>query len=144
MRDVGERGGVLTSYRRFARLACAVFLLVAAYTIAVKLPAGELYGDWLHTVLHLATAMVALAVSRARVRPMWPRAFTWGLLAVYGVLGALGWFVDGLVMHTPLRVPLASADNVFHLLLAAGALVTVLLASRRGNNSSDQAALTRR
>lgn len=143
MRDVGERGGALTSHRRFARLACAVFLLVAAYTIAIKLPAGELHGDWLHTALHLATAMAALAVSRARVRPMWPRAFTWSLLTSYGALGVLGWFVDGLGMRTPLRVPLASGDNAFHLLLAAAALVTILLAERRGSSSSGQAALTR-
>lgn len=108
-----------------------MFLLVATYTIAVKVPAGALQDDWLHTVLHLATALAALAVGGAGVPPTWARAFTWALLVVYGALGVLGWFVDGLMLHTRLRVPLSVADNVFHLLLAAGALATIVLVKRR-------------
>src|SRR6266511_2007087 len=53
---------------------------------------------------------------------------TWAIAVIYGVLGVVGWFIDGLLLGTPVAIPLGPADNVFHLALAAGALVVAVLA----------------
>ena len=113
-------------YRTYARVAAAAFFLVAVYTLAVKLPAGEFDGDWLHTVLHLASGAVAVYVGWIARGAAGASAFTLALAVVYGALGLGGWFVDGLLMDTTFRIPLAPADNVFHLLLAAGAAATAV------------------
>lgn len=117
-------------YRRFCVTASVVFLLVAVYTLSVKVPAGEFGRDWMHTVLHVLSAVAALAAATRWAGTAAARALTVGLLGIYGVLGTAGWFVDGLALHTALRVPLQPADNAFHLLLAGGALTAVVLARR--------------
>ena len=112
-------------YRTYARVAAAAFFLVAVYTLAVKLPAGEFDDeDWLHTVLHLASGAVAVYVGWIARGAAGAMALTLAVAVVYGALGLGGWFVDGLFMGTTFRIPLGPADNVFHLLLAAGALAT--------------------
>ena len=116
--------GAADRYRTFARVAAAAFFLVAVYTLAVKVPTGEFDRDWLHTVLHLVSGAVAVYVGWMATGAGGARAFTLGLAVVYGALGLGGWFVNGLLLDTTFRIPLAPADNVFHLLLAAGAVAT--------------------
>ena len=111
-------------YRTYARVAAAAFFLVALYTLAVKLPGGEFERDWLHTALHIASGSLAAYAGWIATRAAAARTFTLGLTAVYGALGLGGWFVDGIFTGSTFRIPLAAADNVFHLLLAAGAVAT--------------------
>jgi hypothetical protein len=111
-------------YRAYARVAAAAFFLVAVYTLAVKLPAGEFDEDWLHTVLHVASGAAAVYVGWIARDAAGAMALTLAVAVVYGALGLGGWFVDGLFLDTTFRIPLGPADNVFHLVLAAGATAT--------------------
>lgn len=115
------------------------FFLVVVCTVAVKWPAGELGRDWMHSTLHVASGLLALGASL----PGWPRgarAFTLGILAVYGPLSIAGWFIHGLAMHTAYRIPVQPADNLFHLLLAVAALATLAFGYRTpGSGSPDLA-----
>ncbi len=118
-------------YRAYARVAAAAFVLVALYTVAVKGGRGELDRDWMHSVLHVATGGVA-AYAGWVARTSGPaKALTLAVGSVYGALGLAGWFVDGLLMGTSARIPLAAADNAFHLVLAAGAALAVVAGERR-------------
>jgi hypothetical protein len=45
----------------------------------------------------------------------------------YFALGCSGWFTQGLLLGTPLAIPLGVPENLFHLLLSVPALVIVLL-----------------
>jgi hypothetical protein len=56
---------------------------------------------------------------------------TWSLAVGYGALGTVGWFIEGLLMGATVRVPLATADNVFHLLLAAAAVAAIVTTRAR-------------
>jgi hypothetical protein len=58
------------------------------------------------------------------------RLFTWGVAGVYGVLGVVGWFIDGLLLGTPFAIPLMVVDNVFHLALAVGAGLVIVRSGR--------------
>jgi hypothetical protein len=59
----------------------------------------------------------------------WPAKLFTGAIAVgYGTLGIFGSFSDGLLMGSPLRIPLEAADNVFHLVVGAAAALTVAVA----------------
>ena len=127
--DGSDRGRL---YRRFCRAAAAAFALVVVYTLLAKVPHGELARDWTHTVLHVASAVVAVCAGWIFRGAAAAKAFTAALLLVYGLLGLAGWFVDGLLMRSSLRIPLQAADNVFHLALAAGAAITVVAARRPG------------
>jgi hypothetical protein len=55
------------------------------------------------------------------------RAFTWAVGVGYFALGCYGWFTRGLLLGTPLAIPLGVPENLFHLLLSVPALVIVLL-----------------
>lgn len=123
--DDNDGHGRERHFRRFCRGASVAFLLVVVYTVAVKLPAGELGRDWMHSVLHVASGLLAVGASLPAARPWAARAFTLGILAVYGPLSIAGWFIDGLAMQTVYRIPLQPADNIFHLLLAVTALATI-------------------
>lgn len=125
-----DRHGRDRLWGMFSRGASVAFLLVVVYTVAVKFPAGELERDWMHSVLHVASGLLALGASLPAARPWAARAFTLGILAVYGPLSIAGWFVDGLAMQTAYRIPLHPAENFFHLLLAVAALATVLVGHR--------------
>ena len=113
-------------YRAYARVAAAAFFLVAVYTLAVKLPAGEFDEDWLHTVLHVASGAAAVYVGWIARGAAGAMALTLAVAVVYGALGLGGWFVDGLFLDTTFRIPLGPADNAFHLLLAGAAAATVV------------------
>ena len=118
-------------YVRYCRFAAIAFALVAGYTLVVKLPRGGLAHDWLHTVLHVVTGALAVYLGWFRPGIAAQRAFTVGVIVVYGLLGILGWFIDGIALHTALAIPLAAADNMFHLLLALVGLAATVAAARR-------------
>jgi hypothetical protein len=115
------------AFRRFSRIAAVAFFLVAIYTVVVKVPSGEFGNDWAHTVLHFATGLCAVYAGWIAA-PEVAAALTWTLAAAYAVLGLVGWFVDGLFLDAAIRIPLAAADNVFHLLLGVAAVVTIVVA----------------
>ena len=141
-RDRDRRGAAVAARRRlrphlrlgwgylaFARAAALAFIGVSAYTVAVKLPDGGLAGDWLHTALHLATGAVA-AIAAYRGSRLLAALVTGAVAVGYGVLAAVGPLVDGFFLGTAAAVPLATADDVFHGVLAAAA-VAALVAERR-------------
>jgi hypothetical protein len=113
------------SYRRFCRGAALGFALVAVYTLAVKVPSGDIERDWLHTALHLLTGAVAAYAGWIAADMALPRLLTVAILAGYGMLGVVGWFIDGLFLNTSIRIPLDVAGNLFHLLLAAAAATVI-------------------
>jgi hypothetical protein len=118
-------------YVRFCRIAAVVFGLVAAYTLVVKVPEGGMAHDWAHTALHIVTGALAVYLGWFRLGYMTQRAFTIGVVAVYGLLGVVGWFIDGIALHTTFAIPLAAADNVFHLALALLGLAFIIVTGRR-------------
>jgi hypothetical protein len=118
-------------YRRLSRLAAVAFFLVAIYTLAVKVPRGEFGSDWAHTVIHVATGVFAAYAGWIAVRSTAAVVLTWSLAVGYGALGTVGWFIEGLLMGATVRVPLATADNVFHLLLAAAAVAAIVTTRAR-------------
>jgi hypothetical protein len=117
-------------YRAYCRVAAAAFALVVVYTLLVKLLEGELGGDWMHTALHVATGAAAVYAGWFAARAVAAKAFMLGLGAAYGALGIGGWFEDGLLMDSAFRIPLGPQDNLFHLLLVAGAAVTAIAGRR--------------
>jgi hypothetical protein len=55
--------------------------------------------------------------------------FSVAIAVGYGALGIMGWFVHTLFADHEFRIPLAPADNAFHVLLAAGAVVALAASS---------------
>ncbi len=110
-------------YRRYSRMAALAFVLITVYTVPVKLVQGRLADDWLHSVLHLGSALLGAYAGWRSQDGLPARAFTWGLGLLYGALGIYGWFTDGLFLGTPFAVPLGVPENVFHLLLSVPALL---------------------
>jgi hypothetical protein len=113
-------------YERYCRIACVVFLAFTVYPVFTKLLEHRLAHDWAHSVLHFASALLA-AYAGWLGPQLAARLFTVGIAALYGVLGVAGWFVDGFFLGTPVAIPLGPIENVFHLLLAAGALAAILM-----------------
>lgn len=115
------------AYRTYCRVAAAVFLLITVYTVSTKLVQGRLEADWLHSALHLSSALMGAAAGwyPASERPA--RWFTWGIGLLYGALGVLGWFMPGFFLDTRVALPLGPADNLFHLALAVPALTIIAL-----------------
>jgi hypothetical protein len=128
-------------YRGFSRFAAVAFFLVAIYTLLVKVPGGDIRDDWSHTVLHVATGLFAVYAGWIAAGETAAVAFAWALALGYGGLGVVGWFVDGFLMNTTLRVPLGAADNVFHLFLGAGAIVAIAVAWARTERPRAEAGL---
>lgn len=120
-----------TDARGFARVAGAVFVLVVAYSLATKVPDGRMAHDWLHSALHLASAGAGLLTGWVSADAAPSRWFTVAIAMVYLPLGILGWFVDGMFLGTAVAIPLAPADNVFHLLLGSAAMATLAAPHRR-------------
>jgi hypothetical protein len=118
------------AYRRYCKAAAVVFVLVTLYTVPTKLVQGRLGHDWAHSVLHLGSAALT-AYAGWLARSSTPaRALTWAVGIGYFALGCYGWFIQGLLLGTPLAIPLGVPDNLFHLLLSVPALVIVLLQLR--------------
>ncbi len=110
-------------YCQYSRIATLAFVLITVYTVPVKLLQGRLADDWLHSVLHLGSALLGAYAGWGARDGVAARAFTWGLGLGYGALGIYGWFTDGLFLGTPFAIPLGAPENVFHLLLSVPALL---------------------
>jgi len=115
-------------YRWYCRVATVVFLLFTAFPLVTKIVQHRLAGDWAHSALHLGSAVIACYAGWFARSELPAALLTWAIAVIYGVLGVVGWFIDGLLLGTPVAIPLGPADNVFHLALAAGALVVAVLA----------------
>ena len=118
-------------FRRFCRIATIVFAVFTLYPIGTKLASGHLAHDWAHSALHAASAGLAGYAGWLASSATPARFYTWFIAVCYGVLGLGAWFVDGLLLGTPVAIPLGPVDNVFHLLLAGTALTAIALATRR-------------
>ena len=117
-------------YRRYCKAAAVAFLLVTLYTVPTKHLQGRLEHDWAHSVLHLLSAVLA-AYAGWYARGSGPaRAYTWVVGIGYFALVWYGWFTDGLLLGTPLAIPLGVPENLFHLLVSIPALVIILLQLR--------------
>jgi hypothetical protein len=115
------------SYYLYCRIAALVFVVNTIYPLSLKIYQQRLAGDWLHTFLHLISALFG-AYAGWRATTMLPaKAFTWGIGVLYLGLGVYGWFAPGLFMDTILAIPLGIVDNLFHLLLSVPAWIIVVL-----------------
>src|SRR5262245_17136562 len=118
------------AYRWYCRVASVVFMLFTVYPLVTKLAEHRLHHDWLHVVLHLVSSLAAVYAGWFAASLVPARLFTIGIAAVYGVLGLVGWFIDGLLLSTPLAIPLGVVDNVFHLGLAVAAAAVIVVGER--------------
>ena len=87
---------------------------------------GRLAHDWAHSVLHLGSALLAAYAGWRASSPAPARAVTWAIGVGYFALGCYGWFTPGLLLGTPLAIPLGVPENLFHLFLSVPALAIVL------------------
>jgi hypothetical protein len=108
------------------------FVLVTLYTVPTKLGQGRLGHDWAHSVLHLGSAVLAAYAGWLARSSAPARAVTWVIGVGYLALGVYGWFTRGLLLGTPLAIPLGVPENLFHLLLSVPALAVVLPQMRSG------------
>jgi hypothetical protein len=118
------------AYRRYCKAAAVAFVLVTLYTVPTKLLQGRLGHDWAHSVLHVGSAVLTGYAGWLARSPAPARALTWAIGIGYFALGCYGWFTQGLLLGTPLAIPLGVPENVFHLLLSVPALAIVLLQLR--------------
>jgi hypothetical protein len=118
------------AYSRYCKAAAVVFVAVVLYTVPTKLLQDRLDQDWAHSVLHLGSAVVAAYAGWAASSPVPAQAFTWVVGIGYFALGCYGWFTPGLLLGTPLAIPLGVADNLFHLLLSLPALAILGFGAR--------------
>jgi uncharacterized membrane protein YfcA len=141
MSSSGSGTGMHTRrYRVFCRALVVALAGVVLYSVATKLAAGELRDDWAHTALHVATGAAAALAARRQVGEAWAQAVTFGVLVGYGILGAVGGRVDGLLLGSELAIPLGPADDAFHLALAFAA--AVVAASPRQRTRDEPARTT--
>jgi hypothetical protein len=113
------------SSRAYCRVATVVFLLFTVYPVVTKLAEHRLAHDWAHSALHLGSAAVAAYAGWLAGSATPATLFAWAVAIGYGILGVVGWFIDGLLLATPLAIPLGPVDNVFHLALGGAALAVV-------------------
>jgi hypothetical protein len=73
------------------------------------------------------SALLAAYAGWRASSPAPARAVTWAIGVGYFALGCYGWFTPGLLLGTPLAIPLGVPENLFHLLLSVPALAIVLL-----------------
>jgi hypothetical protein len=122
------------AYRRYCQAAAVAFMLVTLYTVPTKLLQGRLGHDWAHSVLHLGSAVLTAYAGWLARSPAPARALTWAIGIGYFALGCYGWFTRGLLLGTPLAIPLGVPENLFHLLLSVPALAIILLQLRAGRS----------
>ena len=115
------------AYRRYCQAAAVAFVLVTLYTVPTKLLQARLGEDWAHSVLHVGSAVLTAYAGWLAPSPTPARALTWAIAIGYFALGGSGWFTRGLLLGTPLAIPLGVPENLFHLLLSVPALAIVLL-----------------
>ena len=119
------------AYLLYCRIATVVFVINTVYPLTAKLLQERLAEDWLHSVLHLCSALFGVYAGWYASNFAPAKVFTWGIALLYLVLGVYGWFTPGFLLHTPFAIPLGVADNVFHLFLSVPAVMIVVLAMRR-------------
>jgi len=112
-------------FRLYCRVAAFLFAGFTAYPVITKLAEHRLAHDWAHSALHLLFCLLAGYAGWAARDARAARFFTGAVAVLYGVLGVIGWFVPGLLLGTPVAIPLDPVANVFHLVLAVPALVLV-------------------
>jgi len=103
-----------------------VFAINTIYPVAVKVYQQRLADDWLHSLLHLMSALFGAYAGWRATSVLPAKAFTWGIGALYLGLGVYGWFTPGLFLNSTLAIPLGVGDNIFHLLLSAPAFIIAL------------------
>ena len=118
-----ERDRLLRAYLLYCRIAALIFLITTVYPVTTKLIQERLHHDWLHSVLHLCSGIVAAYAGWYARDIRLAKMFTWGIGLLYFALGSYGWLTPGLLLHTPFAIPLGIGDNVFHLILSMPALV---------------------
>lgn len=117
--------------RAYCRVAVVVFLLFTIYPFVTKVLEHRLAHDWAHNVLHLISAAIGICAGWFARGGTLAALFTWTVAITYGVLGVAGWFIDGLLMGMPAAIPLGPVDNIFHLLLCAGAITALIISRAR-------------
>lgn len=133
---MGASGVSIDHHVMFCRVAAVVFAAVSLYTVVIKLPSGEFGNDWAHTAFHVVTAVVAFFLGWIKPNQAAARAFTWGVAVLYGILGIVGWFMEGIAMGEAYRIPLSTADNIFHVALSLAGFGFIFQAHRRRTFSS--------
>jgi hypothetical protein len=111
------------TYHYYCRVATVVFVMNTLYPLIMKLSEQRLADDWLHSVLHLMSALVGAYASWHAKSVLPAKIFTWAVGGLYLLLGVFGWFTPGLFLGSPFAIPLGVADNVFHLFLGVPAVV---------------------
>ncbi|GHH75277.1 hypothetical protein [Promicromonospora soli] len=127
-------------FRLYCRVAAFLFAGFTVYPVITKLAEHRLAHDWAHSALHLLFCLLAAYAGWAARDARAARLFTGAVAVIYGVLGVIGWFVPGLLLGTPVAIPLDPVANVFHLVLAVPALVLVtrsVIGKVSGNQQSD-------
>jgi hypothetical protein len=81
-------------------------------------------------VLHLGSAVLAAYAGWLAPSSAPACAVTWAVGVGSFALGVYGWLTPGLLLSTPLAIPLGVPENLFHLLLSVPALAVVLLQLR--------------
>ena len=117
--------GIDHVYRLYCRIAAVLFAGFTVYPLVTKLAENRLAHDWAHTALHLVSCLVAAYAGWLATGVVPARLFTWAVALTYGILGIVGWFIDGLFLNTAVAIPLDPVANVFHLVLAVPALAIV-------------------
>ncbi len=130
------------AYRLYCRIAAVVFVVNTVYPVITKLLQERLAEDWLHSVLHLCSALLGAYAGWYAPNIAPAKLFVWGIGLLYFALGMYGWFTAGLLLGTPFAIPLGIADNVFHLVLSVPALAIVVL-DVRGSLQSAKASRRR-
>src|SRR5215207_1522177 len=105
-------------YRHYCRAAAVLFAAFTGYPLITKLIEHRLHHDWAHSALHLFSCLVAGYAGWRASSAVAARLFTWAIGLSYGVLGVVGWFIPGVLLGTPLAIPLDPVANTFHLVLA--------------------------
>lgn len=119
----------------FVGLSSALFAGSVAYTLVTKLADGDLAEDWAHTAIHASFAVTGLLVLWRSARRNLASVYAMAVLIVYGLLLWIGLRDGAVAEHTPMAVPLAITDNVFHAGLAGLAFVSLVLDSWRSGKA---------
>jgi len=98
-----------------------------------SLPAGA-DAEWRRAAKAQCSALLAAYAGWRARSPAPARAFTWAVGIGYFALGCYGWFTQGLLLGTPLAIPLGVPEDFFHLLLSVPALAIVLLHLRSASS----------
>ena len=78
------------AYSLYCRIVAVVFVINTVYPLTSKLLQERLAEDWLHSVLHLCSALVGIYAGwyASNIAPA--KVFTWGIGLLYLVLGSYG------------------------------------------------------